>query len=272
MFNININIFCQLILLYIFLLYIICIRKFINNTNFCISLIIPSTFHDYTRCFTVLKRSICKSIIYPYEVIIVISGVNNKNLTNISIFTHELRKCTKELVIIYRRNEQNAAANRNIGYYKSRCSIISFFDVDDIMSIYRIYIIQKIFKENRKIDVVFHPFISNYNKLDYLNLSKLYSRYAVINQFKRITERCRKTFTFDKRIYKCDVANRFLITNGWPSIKRKIMTYIKFNESLQSTEDLDFISRVVYKGYNVAIFNKPLGFYIKDFNCQFKYN
>lgn len=264
----HIIIFFQLILFYIILLCSISIGKYSRKNDFCISLIIPSTFDDYTRCYTMLKRSLCNSMIYPYEVIIVISGVYNRDLTNVSLFIYELRKCTKELVILYRSNKKNAASNRNFGFYKSRCSIISFFDVDDIMSIYRIEIIHRIFRENRKVDVVFHPFITNYNKLDIYNLSQLYSKYVVINQFSRITERCRKTFSFDKRVYKCDASNNYFIANNCPTIKRNIMNYIKFNESLQSTEDLDFISRVVFQGYNVALFNKPLGFYIKDFDCQ----
>lgn len=257
----------QFLFICLFFLTILYNIKYIIKYPFCISLVIPSTLQDFNRCFDTLKKSVCSSIKYPHEVVLVLSGISNKNMYNISLQANQLKNCTNKLIIVYRRKNYNAASNRNKGYYNSKCSIISFFDVDDVMSIYRIYIVNKMFKENKNIDVVFHPSTRNFTQLDSHNLSQVYTQYSVTNQFKRIRERCRKTFTFDNRIYKCDVSNRFFITNGWPSIKRKIMDYIKFNETLHATEDLDFISRIVRKGYNVALFKKPLGFYIKDFSC-----
>lgn len=179
-----------------------------------------------------------------------------------------LINCTNRLIIKYRENAFNAASNRNYGYLYAHCSILSFFDIDDIMSIYRIAVVNKIFKENKIIDILFHPFTKNYKILDKENTTYIYSKNLVVNQFNIIKEKCRKTFVFDGRIYKCEVSNGFYITNGWPSLKRIIMKRIKYNESLYSTEDLDFISRVVRNGYNVGIFRKPLGYYIKDSKCE----
>lgn len=240
-----------------------------NKHNlFCISLIIPSTYEDINRCYKTLIKSICGSLIYPNEIVIVVSGIMTYNISVISIMKRELDKCTNNLIIIKRHMKYNAASNRNVGYYYSHCPIISYFDVDDVMSIYRVYIINKIFNENKKVEVLFHPSTNKYNKLDKINMSKIYYKYAVTNQLNIITERCKKTFQFDSRIYKCDVSNGFFITNGWPTFKRYIMINIKFNESLTSTEDLDFISRVVVKGYKVALFKNPLGYYVKDNDCK----
>lgn len=238
------------------------------NTPYCISLIVPSTIEDFSRCFNILYFNICNSTYSPHEVIIIISGTKNFGYINYSKIYSEFKKCNTKIVFKLRKKRHNAASNRNMGYSLSKCSILSFFDVDDIMSIHRLYVINKIFHENKNIDVVFHPSTKIINKLDKQNISHLYYKYAVVNQYKQITYKCRKTFTFDNRIYKCDVSNGYYITNGWPSIKKKIMHQIKFNDSLYATEDLDFISRVVKFGYNVAIFKKPLGFYIKDFTCN----
>lgn len=123
-------------------------------------------------------------------------------------------------------------------------------------------------KINLFVDVLFHPSIRNYSQLNKVNISLVYPKYLVTNQYKQIFNKCKKSFHFDNRIYKCDVSNGFYITNGWPSIKRSIMNHIKFNESLYSTEDLDFISRIVKYGYKVSLFKSPLGFYVKDFNCK----
>lgn len=157
-----------------------------------------------------------------------------------------------------------------MGYYKSHCNILTYFDIDDIMSIYRLYIIYKVFNENKYIDVLFHPSTRKYKEMDKYNLTQksLYNQFIVTNRYNDITKKCKETFKFDNRIYKCDVSNGFYITNGWPTIKRKIMEKIKFNETLDSTEDLDFISKVVKSGYKVSIFKKPLGFYIKDNMCK----
>lgn len=267
----------HVIVLVIEFLFILFILPFIIMKNhilgsakytFCLSLIIPSTLEDLIRCYNILIRSVCKSITYPDEIILVISGIYSQNVSKVVSFLKILNNCTNNLIIIYRKNKHNAASNRNLGYFKSHCSIISYFDIDDIMSIYRINIIRRIFNQNRNIDVVFHPSTRNYSMLDIKNISQLYSKYIKINQYNVITKRCRDTFFFDNRIYKCDVSNGFYITNGWPSLKRNIMKFILFNESLTSTEDLDFISRVVAKGYKVALFTKALGFYIKDNICN----
>lgn len=239
----------------------------LNIKNFCVSLIIPSTIADFNRCYNTLKQSVCSSIKYPDEIVIVISGIGKKNRSDYSIIISQIKKCTNRLIIYYRNSRHSASSNRNKGYFLSNCPIISFFDVDDIMSIYRIFVISKVFKENKHIDVLFHPSTRNYNELFKINSTKYYNKYVVVNQYRQIYNRCKKTFSFDKRIYKCDVSNGFFITNGWPSIKRKIMHKIKFNISLKSTEDLDFISRIVRYGYKVSLYKKPLGFYIKDNKC-----
>lgn len=239
------------------------------NNPFCISLVIPSTIEDFLRCENTFKKSVCNSIKYPYEIVLVISGISNHSIIkNINENLSDLKKCTNKLVIFYRKNKYNAASNRNMGYRKSHCSIISYFDVDDIMSINRIYILNKIFKENKIIDIVFHSSTKNYNKLDKTNIKMLYNKYVVLDQYNRITEICKKTYIFDNRIYRCDVSNGFYITNGWPTLKRNIMRNIMFNESLHATEDLDFISKIVVNGYKVAIYKRPLGYYVKDSKCS----
>lgn len=253
------------ILLVFYYNYIIIIHHIINNS--CISLIIPSTYKDINRCNKTLIRSICNLKEYPTEIVIVISGVVDRFYFDLSILRSELIKCTKILRILTRKKDYNAASNRNYGYSHSSCSIISFFDVDDVMSIYRINIINRIFMENKNIDIVFHPSTRNFSILNSYNMSEIYSQNVVVKKYKEITKKCRDTFSYKNMIHKCDVSNGFYITNGWPSIKRYIMNYIKFNESLYGTEDLDFISRVVVKGFKVALFKMPLGFYIKDFNC-----
>lgn len=243
-----------------------------RNKSFCISLIVPSTYEDINRCYKTFIQSVYRSIKYPEEIVIVVSGISSINKYNMTKVIKRIEKCTDNLIIIYRRRNHNAASNRNVGYLSSHCAIISYFDVDDIMSIYRIYIIHKIFAENEKVDIMFHPSTNKFNKLDKTNISNAYYKYTFTNQFIKITEKCKKTFKFDNRIYKCDVSNGFFITNGWPTLKRYIMKNIRFNESLTSTEDLDFISKVVVKGYRVALFKKPLGYYIKDNECNFNMN
>lgn len=236
----------------------------------CVSLIIPSTSTDFNRCLNILLNSVCKSIRYPEEVILIISGVKKELENKFKSRISPLNKCTKQLIVLLRTGNYNAASNRNYGYLHSHCSILSFFDIDDLMSKYRILFIHKMFSENKNIDVVFHPYTRNYSSMDKFDI-KLYEKNIITNQYKRITKKCRKTFQYNGRIFMCDVSNGFFITNGWPSIKRIIMRNIQYNETLYSTEDLDFISRIVVKGYKVSVFKKPLGFYIKDFNCNMNY-
>lgn len=255
------------ILFYVIILLFLNERIILHIKEFCISLIIPSTLDDFNRCCITLKNSVCRSVKYPEEIVIIISGIGNNNLSKYSIVVNEIRKCTNNLILFYRKMKYSASSNRNMGYSLSNCPIISFFDVDDIMSIYRIYVISKVFKENNHIDVLFHPSTRNYSELFTKNSLQYYHKYVVVNKYKQIYNRCKYTFHFDNRIYKCDVSNGFFITNGWPSIKRSIMHKIKFNVSLQSTEDLDFISRIVRNGYKVSLYRKPLGYYIKDNQC-----
>lgn len=264
----NKNITTIILYIYFFIFYKLYVKIKLGNYSFCVSLIIPSTIKDFSRCNKILKRNLCKSIVHPYEVALIVSGVGYNNHFKIYNATHELEKCTNNLIILSRKLNYNAAENRNYGYFHSHCQIISFFDIDDVMSIYRIFIINKIFKSNKNIDILFHPFSRNLNYFDKQNLSQIYDKYVVTNQYNEITKKCIETYTYDNRIHKCDVSNGFYITNGWPSIRRSIMKYILYNESLYATEDLDFISRIVKSGYRVGIFKKSLGFYIKDFNCS----
>lgn len=236
--------------------------------NMCLSLVIPATIQDLNRCSNVLVRSICNSVKFPDEVVLVVSGVSEEYMLELGLLVEDLEQCTNSLVVKYRKNKHNAASNRNYGYLHSHCPILSYFDVDDIMSKYRISTIYRIFNENKNIDVVFHPSMNNYKRLDKANLTRRYRRYAVVNEYKIIRKRCLDTYKYNGRVYECDVSNGFYITNGWPSIKRDIMNKFQFNETLRATEDLDFISRVVAHGYKVALFKRPLGFYIKDFSCN----
>lgn len=245
-------------------------NNYVMKTNpLCISLIIPATIEDYLRCKNTLINSVCSSLKYPQEIVLIISGIYNNSIINyVNINMSNLKKCTNQLIVSYRKRKYNAASNRNMGYRLSHCSIISFFDIDDIMSSNRIYVLHKIFEENKKIDIVFHSSTNHIHNLDNQNISKYYKMNVVLNQHNIITNHCKKTFTFDNKIHKCDVSNGYYITNGWPTLKRNIMNSIRFNESLYSTEDLDFISKIVRCGYKVALYKRPLGYYVKDSKCD----
>lgn len=94
-------------LLYVVIIILIYIKYVTNSNPFCVSLIIPSTYQDLVRCSTTLKNSICNSMKYPDEIVLVVSGIGDSNLYNFSKIIEDIRKCTKKLIIYSRKGKKN---------------------------------------------------------------------------------------------------------------------------------------------------------------------
>lgn len=54
------------------------------------------------------------------------------------------------------------------------------------------------------------------------------------------------------------------VHNGWTTVKRKVMNYIKYDKQYDRGQDSDFNSRVILGGYDIKLISLKLGLYKKS--------
>lgn len=237
-----------------------------NIDSICVSLVIPSTNLSWHKCKRQIEFMICNSIEYPKEVIVVISGSNYSKKVEYNTY------CNYKIYLYYRKNKRNSASNKNYGSKYSKCSYISYFDSDDIMSQDRIKVIHHIIKYIFKYDIVLHMYSRNFtvvkdNVINYNNISS----YFYLNS-SYITYLYRKYMPSHKvQLWGCChfLPIKYFISNGWITIKRSLFDKEKFNEdiSIQRAEDSEYNARVISKGYKALILTLILGYYSKQNEC-----
>lgn len=255
---------------YVLFLKLILENKELNKNQFsCISLIVPSTENDFLKCY---RQFLYNNITFQIasEVIFSISSVTNSTLVNMIISRIKIRN---RIIAGLRKEKHNAASNRNYGFKLSHCSIISFFDMDDIMSQQRLSLIYSIFDKDSTVEFILHKYESypnNINTIIPLPLSNSYryniTYYYIFTKYREINDSdLLRSQWCCKNIEEIKSEK---IHNGWPSMRRYIMKKIKYNSRYDYGEDSDFNSRVIISRYNVAILNITLGYYKKDNACN----
>lgn len=250
----------------LFCIFILLILKYIVflNSDMCISLIIPSNEKDFLRCYKNTFHYF-KNYIFAKEIIIVISSVTNiskiKNMFN--NFTYK-----RKLILGIRKSKHNAASNKNYGFKLSKCEIISFFDIDDIMHEYRLPTILNVFRNDITTEVILHKFTQSCIELNkYTNITNYkIKRYNFSYDYIRLSY-----YNYNKSIYCCKYIYEIKsekISNGWSSMRRYIFNNLYYNESLDSGEDSDFNGKIVLYGHNLTLLNMTLGYYKKDNSCK----
>lgn len=262
-------------MIYSFIKFIIIILSFdiwyyityYNFDSICLSLVIPSTILSWYRCKKQIEYMICNSNEYPKEVVVVISG------SNFSMKEEYNTYCNYKITLYFRKNKKNSASNKNYGSKYTKCSYISYFDSDDVMSHHRIKTLIYIIKNIFKYDIILHMYSRNYtivkeNVIDYNN---------ILNHFylnsSYITYLYRKNMPAHKlQLWGCChfLPIKYHISNGWITIKRSLFDKEKFNEdiSIQRAEDSEYNARVISKGYKILILTLVLGYYSTQNECN----
>lgn len=253
---------------------IISLLLIINYNSFlkydtCISLIIPSTENDFLRCYRNTFSNF-RNFIFTKEIIIVVSSVSN--ITRVRDIANKLNFGNK-LRLGIRKNKYNAASNRNYGYKLSNCDIISFFDIDDLMSENRLAIIYHIFKNDISAEIILHKYTQSCEDFKINTIANRYNTnnynisYDLIrNSYYKIS----KTQPHNS-IYCCKYIKEIKnekISNGWSSMRRYLFNKLQFNSTYNCGEDSDFNTKAILSGYNLMILNMTLGYYIKDNTCK----
>lgn len=262
-------------MIYFFILFIMIILSYdmmyfifyFNNDSICISLVIPSTNYTWNKCNKQIEYMICNSSEYPKEVIVVISDSNYSRKEE--YYTY----CNYKITLYYRKNKKNSASNKNYGSKYVKCSYISYFDSDDIMSHDRIKTLLHILKQFFKYDIILHMYSRNYtivkeNKIKYKNIS---SHFYLNSSY--ITTLYRRNMPKHRiELWGCChfLPIKYHISNGWITIKRSVFYREKFNEdvSIQRAEDSEYNARVISKGYKSLILSIILGYYSKQNECN----
>lgn len=241
----------------------------LDYKNNCISLIIPSTQSDFLRCYKQFFY-LSNSFLEAKEVIIVISSVTNKTMLKDILYSTKIRN---RIVLGLRESHHNAASNRNYGYELSTCEIISFFDVDDVMSENRLSIVYNILKMDKTVEFILHKYSSNCkeiqkrsNNIDVMKYKYNFTYDYIYRIYKKYY------FSEDSHERWCckyiDEIKKEPIHNGWPTMRSYIFDRMKYNISYSFGQDSDFNSNVILMGFNVVILNVSLGYYKKDNLCN----
>lgn len=232
--------------------------NFFIKYDICISLIIPSNEVDFLRCHRNAFRYY-RNFDVAKEIIIVISSVTN---TTRLLYIIEHFKYRNKLVIGFRYSKQNSASNKNYGLKLSKCEIVSFFDIDDIMSIHRLPTLINIFKNDISTELILHKYTKSckeFKSKSYMiegvmkyNLSYSYIRSSYLKISNKVPY---------KYIYCCkyipEIKNE-KISNGWSSMRRYIFKKLQFNISLNTGEDSEFNTKAIFSGYNLNVLNMTL--------------
>lgn len=253
-----------------FILFLLIIKfKLFNKTDICISLIIPSRESDFIRCYRNFFLYY-RNFIFVKEIIIVVSSVSNISKLHYIINNFKYRN---KIIIAIRKAPHNAASNRNFGYKLSICEIISFFDIDDIMSENRLPVIYSIFKNDKSTEIILHKYTqsckelitnSNSDRLKIMNYNLSYGK--IRDSYNKINNKVSYKYAFCCK-YIEEIKNE-KISNGWSSMRRYLFNKIQFNFSINIGEDSEFNMKAILLGFNLTLVNMSLGYYIRDNTCM----
>lgn len=257
-------------ILYILLLILLFYNFFFiyNNANKkFLSLIIPAEYEDFISCFDINIHNIYVSCDYVDEIIIVLSNIKNRtNIVNKKYII--LRNLCNKIKIHIFLNKKSTAENRNYGYSKSKSRYISFFDSDDVMSKYRMKFIRLFLLNNLRTDLLLHLYNTNIKDKDIKspNMNKINSYVVNVTSYElRLSYQKIYYNTEHNNSWCCRYKKKIIgVHNGWPTVKRKVMNYIKYDKQYDRGQDSDFNSRVILGGYDIKLISLKLGLYKKS--------
>jgi len=184
---------------------------------------------DYlSRCLT----NILKQSILPDEIIIIDDGSKEKiNLNQIKKHKTKFKK-----IYLYRQKHSGPSAARNFGLKKSKCNLITFFDVDDEM-------LKDFIKKKMNI-------------LKKINLDSIIGIHSFF--FK---ENKKIHFTEDRvKLKKIDLIGYYFygistILNNYILIKKNVLKLKGFDRNLMINEDFDFFIRAIKNNFKIITLN-----------------
>lgn len=261
------NIVNRVFILLLFVIYYILINRSKEIVKDCISLIVPSTEKDFFKCYKQFFYSI-NSYKQAKEIVIAISSVTN--ISKIKQIINSL-VISRKIILGLRNSKENTASNRNYGFELSSCSIISYIDMDDIMSGNRLSILYNYFKKDKYTEFLIHKFTTNCNRINNKNpMNPLEYKYNLSFSYIYLSYKLNSVLDKPNLRFCCKyispIKNEY-IHNGWPTMRRYIMKKIKYNESYAHGQDSDFNANVILSGFNTSILNIALGYYVKDNIC-----
>lgn len=208
---------------------------------------------------------------YANEIVLVISSVSNIKVIKEIISNLAVKH---KIILGIRKAVHYASSNRNYGFLLSKCNIVSFFDMDDLMSVNRLPVLYNLFKHDKTIEFILHKYVANCSLLKSSKYSyKNIDTYKFNLSYNYIYNSYVKSYKKDKpnKRWCCkyiEIIKHEKIHNGWPTMRRYILERIKYNNSYEIGEDVDFNTNIILNKYNVTILNYSLGYYIRDNKCK----
>ena len=232
-------------------------ENFLNKNN-TFSIIIPCIPRDI-KYLDRLFKSIQEQTYKPYEIILAISEINEKDAKNLEIKFKN--KYNIPLKVLPSLKNQYASENRNRGGNIATGDIFVFMDADDIMYPEKLSITNEIFKK-------YTPkyFAHGYNSIDYKEPVKpilyfgdyLYDRAIKIGKTKKVND-IQNIKNIGSLPNKC--------AHGHISVPKEVFSQVKYREGnlYRRGQDSVFIRDILHKygrhKNTGVVYSKPLTYY-----------
>lgn len=255
-----------------------CIRSIVLVSNTVhypvkISAIIVSTADkgDFL-CLGTSLYYLSRNTVLPDEVIIVMSNLTNgESLKRLHDLIDQWKEKLPNLRFFPRKEAYSSSENKNYAAMQSRYQYMSFLNVEDEISKFKIEFSKKAFKEDRTMDMMIHEMeyerrnlleskikelfrVSNYRiPIDYNDMRNEYTRKVLENKIEIKNTHCCDLLDIDEAKFH----------NSLITMKKKVWEELKYID-MNNYEDAYFNTRSIIGGYNVGIFKAKLVFYNED--------
>lgn len=235
-----------------------------------LSVITISTMNDvHNSCLDTMYYYLHKNTVMAEEVIVVISNVSTvENIEQINSITKNWNRKIPNLRVFIRKILYSPSDNRNFGASRAKYEYLSFIDIDDLISKYKIEFTKKAFRDDKSMDMMIHS-MTYYNN-DILDL-KIYAlndvrRYRIPYDYGAMKNNY-TTKILEKKIsliqtYCCALLDirDVLFHNALVSMKRFVWRELKYIQ-IGRHEDSYFNTRAIIAGYKVGLYNAKLVYY-----------
>lgn len=236
-----------------------------------VSIIVPCYAPDVI-CLDTCTDDILNQTVLPYEVIFVISEINEA-IRNVvyNKYNDHFSKRNIKFQVFHSEKVQFEGRNRNIGTRHATGDILMFIDCDDEISKYKIEITIE-YMQKYDADVLFHGFAYKMTSEDYKVLDavkptdiKIIDSNTLYNNLYPQSIRDRKR---EMKYGSVLCANMPGAARGFATIRRKVADTVRFEEKMKRGPDSMYMRDCIWNKFNVIVLQQQLMNYFPIWNSK----
>lgn len=209
-----------------------------------ISVVIPC-IPKHLKYLDDLIISICNQTLLPREVIISLSDYSDNDSQKLQEYYNNDNQFTKLNITVLNKIEPSyAGENRNRGCNECKTKYVTFMDADDLMVPNKIETLLKLFTEY-DMDAIIHTVGKNCTNELFNNTS-----------LKEVKKNSTSSWLDHKLLGLTNIIN-----HGHLTVKKNVFDYIKQDISLKTSEDTEFVRRIIENDMRIFLIDKNLSIY-----------